>query len=135
MVLCACHVPKSVFLLERHVNAQCCFFSLVFADASIAILKPLLHPACNRPQVAVHFAGVLSKDQADNGLTGNVDVLEAAENMDFLVCEHDCCLLEKRLAVKSRWRRTSCSASIFNGEFCLAVLAGNTADCAAEMLA
>ena len=52
-------------------------------------LKPLLHPACNGAQVAVDLAGVLAEDQADNGLACNVDVLEAAEDVDLLVCEDD----------------------------------------------
>ena len=60
-------------------------------------LKPLLHPASNSPQVAVYFAGVLSEDQTDNGLACNVDVLEAAEDVDLLVCENDWCLLETRM--------------------------------------
>jgi hypothetical protein len=43
-----------------------------------------------------------------------VDILEAAEDMDFLVCEDD-----------------TCSAGVFDGEFGLAVFAGDAADSAA----
>lgn len=108
-------------------------FFLPSESNSIAHLKPLLHPTGNGPQIAIHFAGVLSKNQADNGLTSNVDVLEAAKDVNFLVREYNCFWLEAVRNHEQELKRTSCSASVFNGEFGLAVLAGDTANGAAEM--
>lgn len=65
-----------------------------------------------------------------------MDVLEAAENVDFLVCEDDWDGLGDGMTHGCEMiRRTSCSAGVFNGEFGLAVFAGDTADCSAEMFA
>jgi len=81
-------------------------------------LEPLLHSSCNRTQVAVHLARVLSQNQADNGLAGDVNILEAAKNVNLLVCQHD-----------------SCPTGVFNGELCLSVLPCYSPNCSAEVLA
>ena len=62
-----------------------------------------------------------------------MNVLEAAKDVDFLVCENNCLLVRAETNNQWRLKRTSCSAGVFNGEFGLAVLAGDTADGAAEM--
>jgi hypothetical protein len=46
-------------------------------------LKPLLHASRDGPQVAVHLAGVLAQDQADNGFPCHMDVLEPSEDVDL----------------------------------------------------
>lgn len=68
--------------------------------------KPLLHARRHCPQVVVHLPGRLAEDQAHDRLARNVDVLEAAEDVDLGVCEDDARL-----------------AGIFNSEFRLSVLA------------
>lgn len=47
-----------------------------------------------------------------------MDVLEAAENVNLLICQDD-----------------SCPAGVFNGELCLSVFPCYSSDCSAEMLA
>lgn len=80
--------------------------------------KSLLHPASHRPEVAVHLTRVLAQDQADDALSRNCDVLEAAQDVDLLVCQYD-----------------ACSACVLDGEAGLAVLACDSADGTAQMLA
>jgi len=81
-------------------------------------LEPLLHSSRNRSQVTVDLARVLSQNQADNGLAGDVDILEPTENVNLLVCQND-----------------SCPAGVFDGELCLSVLSCYSSNCSAEVLA
>jgi hypothetical protein len=73
--------------------------------------EPFLHATSNRPQVTVHFTRLLSQNQADDALACNVNVLETAEDVDLLVCEHN-----------------TGAAGVFDSELCLAVFAGDTSN-------
>lgn len=65
-----------------------------------------------------------------------MDVFEAAEDVDFLISEDDWFGgVRKADVLACRWERTSCPAGVFNGEFGLSVLAGDTAYGSAQMLA
>src|SRR4051812_25050231 len=81
-------------------------------------LEPLLHPGGNGAKVAVNLSRRRTKNQADDGLSGDVDVLETAENVDFGVGKHD-----------------PGPAGVLDGELCLAVLAGDTANGTTHVLA
>jgi hypothetical protein len=102
-----------LFHLKRRVNAQ--YHALHPHPHPLSLsslrLKPLLHAPSNRPQVTVHLTRLLSQDQADDALAGDVDVLETAEDVDLLVCEDD-----------------TGAACVFDGELCFAVLAGDTSN-------
>jgi hypothetical protein len=80
--------------------------------------EPLLHAPSHRPQVAVHLARVLPQDQADNSLSCDCNVLEAAEDVDLGIGQYN-----------------SRPCGVFNGEFRLAVLASYATDCATHVLA
>jgi hypothetical protein len=81
-------------------------------------LEALLHPPRNRAQVSIDLARVLAQNQRHDALARNVDVLEAAEDVDLLVGQDD-----------------AGAARVLDGELCLPVLAGNAADGAAHVLA
>jgi hypothetical protein len=51
--------------------------------AFIMPLEPLLHTSSNGSQIAVHLAGVLAQDQADNGFSRHMDVLETSQDVDL----------------------------------------------------
>jgi hypothetical protein len=51
--------------------------------AFVMPLEPLLHTSSDSSEVAVHLAGVLAQDQADNGLPCHMDVLETSQDVDL----------------------------------------------------
>lgn len=44
---------------------------------------PLTHSSANRPEIGIYFSGRAAHDESDNGVSGDFDVLEGAEDVDF----------------------------------------------------
>jgi hypothetical protein len=108
-------------------------------DIDVYKSESLLHARSNGSEVAIDLAlfcvrrmksgkvvyygfaantyGRATENEADNSLTGNVNVLEATQNVDLRVSQH----------------HTS-PAGVLNGKLGLSILASNTTNCTAKML-
>lgn len=80
-------------------------------------LKSLLLPGRHRPKVAIHLSWRASQNQAHHRLARHADIMEAAEDVNLLVCQHHSSLCR-----------------ILDGKLCLSVFTGDTADRASKML-
>lgn len=80
--------------------------------------ESLLHPRRHRSQISINLSRRTTQNQTNNRRLRNTNILEATQNVDLGIGEHD-----------------SRSAGVLNGEFSLAVFACNTADCATHVFA
>src|SRR6187549_1501130 len=79
------------------------------------ISKPLLHPPSHGPQIPIHLARRLAQNERDDGLLGQVDRLEPAEDVYLGVGKHN-----------------PRATRILYRELGFAILAGDAADGAGE---
>ena len=85
------------------------------------------HPAAHGPQTCIHLAGWRSKDERDDSIPGDLDILEGAEYVDFpgkrMFRQESKGLMD--LGDIRIGEDNTGAAGIFDGEFGLAVLTGD----------
>lgn len=80
--------PPKIVLLKLFLHFSFVQFQL-FCLLIFPLLKSLLHARGDCSQVAVDLGRRLSENQAHDGLTGHVDVLVGAEDVDLAVGQDD----------------------------------------------
>lgn len=52
-------------------------------DVTLVLQSSLLHPAAHCSETGIDFAWRRAKDQRDQSITSNLDILEGTHDMDF----------------------------------------------------
>ena len=95
--------------------------------SSLLSHRPLSHATAHSTQPRVHFAGRRTKDERYNRISRNLDILERAKNVNLTDTKKHFEIADNK-DIKRYLRvgeNDTCATSVLNGEFCLAILAGN----------
>lgn len=91
--------------------------------------RSLLHPRTDRTKAGVNLAWGRAENERDDSVTGDLDILERAHDMDFTRAKSQA---HESREIRGRHSRIcqndTCPACVFDGELGLSVLTGNTTD-------